>query len=107
MGTVAGNIRPLDLSGAEDAEMVGDDAADNSVADVGNANKFAAQHRDRLKYCKELGGWYLWTGKYWQADPDDQIMRLAIQTADTLLADVEAAADLKGKEAAFKFYVAS
>jgi len=98
-------IERLDLSAADDEPI--DDAADNSVADVGNANKFAAQHRDRLKYCEALGGWYLWTGKYWRTDPDDQIMRFAIQTADSLYADVEAATDLKRKETAFRFYVAS
>jgi len=108
MGAVAGNIRPLDLSGAEDdTDLVGDNAADNDVADVGSARKFAAQHRDRLKYCAALGGWFIWSGKYWAADPDDQVMKFAILTAGTLFADVEAATDLKRKDAAFKFYVAS
>ena len=100
-------IKPLDLSGTEDAELAGDDAADSNVADVGNAKKFAAQHRDRLKYCAALGGWFIWSGKYWAADPDDQVMRFAILTADALFADVEAATDLKRKDAVFKFYVAS
>lgn len=79
----------------------------SNEADAGNAKLFAAQHRDKLKYCKSRGGWFIWSGKHWCADPDDQIMAYAIKTADSLLSEIDLAKDLDAKEAASRRYVSA
>ena len=76
-----------------------------SEADAGNAKLFSKQHRDKLKYCRALGGWFIWSGKHWRADPDDQIMAYAYETADSLKEEVIRATDDGALAAATRHYV--
>ncbi len=83
------------------------DASDDRprpLFDVANAERFARQHRDRLRYCDALGGWLIWQGKYWAADPDDQVMGLAVKTAESLWNEVRSARGDHRRTAAMKAY---
>ena len=104
MGKVV-NIRAL---ADEDVEALAAEAAEQyDPADIGNAQRFAKQHGTILKHCPSLGCWYIWNGKYWAADPGDQVMALAIKTVKSLLEEVKTKVSLKEQETAFKLYVAS
>ena len=76
-------------------------------ADVGNARLFVKQHRNKLKYCQSLGGWFIWSGKHWRADPDDQIMAYAIETADSLKEESAKATDDAAFAAAARRYLSA
>ena len=73
--------------------------------DIANAARFAEQHRERLKYCEALGGWLIWDGKAWAADPQAlKVMLLAIETARSLFDDVAQAESVDEKKAASRNY---
>jgi putative DNA primase/helicase len=86
---------------AENALAVADEP--RRLFDVANAERFAEQHRSLLKYCEMFGGWLIWQGKYWRADPDDQVMGFAIKTAESLWAEVVSARGDQ-RAAAYKVY---
>ncbi len=52
-----------------------------NLTDVGNAERFACQHGDWVRYCYEWRAWLLWDGRHWRKDPGDGAMRLAKATA--------------------------
>ncbi len=48
-----------------------------SLTDTGNAERFAHQHRDRVRYVKPWKTWLVWTGVRWQKDETGEVERLA------------------------------
>jgi len=64
-----------------------------NLTDVGNAERFAAQHRDWVRYCYAWSAWLVWDGKHWQRDPGDGVMRLAKATARAIYAEATAELD--------------
>jgi putative DNA primase/helicase len=73
------------------------------LTDVGNAQRFVAQHRDGVHYVYDWRTWLLWAGTHWARDPGDGIMRLAKATARRLYqdADTENSLDARRKAAAW------
>lgn len=67
--------------------------------DTGNAERFAARHGGRVRYCAGLGGWYVWTRHRWEQDTTDAIHRLAKDTVRAIAAEAEEADDDKLREA--------
>ncbi len=53
------------------------------LTDMGNARRFARQHRGRVAYVKAWG-WLVWDGHVWYRDETGQVMQLAKQTAHEL-----------------------
>ena len=49
-----------------------------------NAQRFLAEHRDRLRRSPELDRWYLWNGAWWEEDRLDRVPKLAADTIDNL-----------------------
>src|SRR5271155_2107531 len=90
--------RPLDLT-ASAGEGAATAAGVGEPTDAGNARLFCEQHRDKLLYCGALG-WLIWDGKRWALVPDDQVMRYALETADSLMAMVNEAPDLDERKKA-------
>jgi putative DNA primase/helicase len=41
---------------------------DIALTELNFKNFFVKYQSDNFKYCPELGGWYIWNGKYWQHD---------------------------------------
>jgi len=63
------------------------------LTDVGNAERFAFQHRAWARFCPEWRAWLLWDGTHWQKDAGDGAMRLAKATARGLYDEAAAEAD--------------
>lgn len=51
------------------------------LTDVGNAERFAAQHRGNALFCYGLREWFVWDGTRYASATGGQIMQLAKQTA--------------------------
>lgn len=58
--------------------------------DLGNAERFAAQHHQDLRYCRPLGGWFIWTSSHWARDEVREAERRAHLTARRFYADIVA-----------------
>ncbi len=50
------------------------------TTDTGNAERFAAQHGERVRYCAAWGKWLLWDGARWQPDARGQVAQRAKAT---------------------------
>lgn len=76
---------------------------------VGLAKRFANQHRGKVCYAKGLG-WLYFDGRRWERLGHREItpvMTLAMETARSLMTEVERETDGERKETLFKFYMAS
>jgi len=65
------------------------DSGQPRATDVGNAARFAAQHRDKCRFVPGIG-WHVWDGKRWKPDRAGGVERLARQTAVSILAEAAA-----------------
>ena len=50
------------------------------LTDLGNAHRFALDHRENVRYCWPWGRWLVWNGRYWSRDETGEIHRLAEAT---------------------------
>ncbi len=41
---------------------------DYHLTDTGNAERFAADHRDTVRYCRPWKRWFYWDGTRWKPD---------------------------------------
>src|SRR5215470_1158312 len=67
----------------------GENAAEleNLVTEDSVALAFARQHKDSLRYCRKLGGWFLWTGSVWKLDETDFAYSIAREIGRRLCKD--------------------
>lgn len=87
-GLGGGNVVPLQVRiGGRDAPPPG-----TTFTDLGNAERYARQHGDDVRFCATLGGWHTWTGSHWQRDETRAANRLAHETARSLYGEVAAIA---------------
>jgi putative DNA primase/helicase len=56
----------------------------DSGGDFLNAERFLAEHGDRVRYAHELGRWFVWNGSWWQEDRLELAQELAKETIDGL-----------------------
>jgi putative DNA primase/helicase len=63
------------------------------LTDLGNAKRFARQHREHLRYRHPRGDWVVWKGKYWIEDQITEIFRFAGQTARSIYVEAANEAD--------------
>jgi len=61
--------------------------------DLGNAERFVADHRDHVRYCPAWGCWLLWDGKRWQRDERLGVDELAKETMRGMIEDAAAIQD--------------
>ncbi len=54
------------------------------LTDVGNAERLAAQHGDKLRYCGAWGKWNAWDGYRWQNDETGEACRRAVETVRSI-----------------------
>jgi putative DNA primase/helicase len=110
-------IKPEDQSSGE-GEGATDGLSDSlrelderGLHDVGLARRFAAQHRDHVRFCASLG-WLLWDGRRWELLGNKgvpaEVIGLAKQTVKSILGEAQAQADDPDKyEPLVKFNLAS
>lgn len=64
---------------------------------------FAEQHGARIRYCAQLGGWFVWRGTHWELDTCGRVAELVKHTARGLARD---AASMDGQAAVTAFRAA-
>jgi putative DNA primase/helicase len=80
----------LPFSGAETlpCTYVGSSASvARHTTDVGNAQRFAAQHGTNVRYCYAWKSWLVWDGMRWKVDDSGEIERKAKQSARAILTE--------------------
>jgi len=55
------------------------------TTDVGNAERFAAQHGANVRYCYAWKSWLFWDGSRWKVDDSGEIERRAKKSARAIL----------------------
>ncbi len=60
------------------------DKRDRHLTDLGNAERLAYQHRDKVRYCHETSKWYVWSGKLWRPDDNGAVTQLATGTVRSI-----------------------
>lgn len=65
------------------------DASDIELTEDGVALAFEQQNRDRLRYCHDTGGWYVWTDTHWQQNRDGLAFTWARDLVRTLNREAE------------------
>jgi putative DNA primase/helicase len=59
---------------------VGATTTEPGPTDLGNAHRFARDHRGDVRYCWPWGRWLVWNGRYWCRDETGEIHRRAEAT---------------------------
>lgn len=57
----------------------------NVYNDVYNARVFYDLFKDKVRWCKDYGGWYIYNGRYWQRDNNDYIKSCAIEAYERII----------------------
>ena len=70
-----------------------DGAATFKPDDIGNAERFVAQHGDNVRYNHTARHWLLWTGTHWRCDDAGAVRELAKQTARRIYAEAAQSAN--------------
>lgn len=55
--------------------------------DLGNALRFAEQHKDAVRYCHALKSWFIWDGNRWRRDESQEILRLTQKTVQSIYSE--------------------
>ena len=55
-----------------------------NLTDLGNAERFVAQHSEKARYCYPWRKWLVWTGARWERDDAGQVHRLAKETVRSI-----------------------
>lgn len=57
------------------------------LTDLGNAERLVSRHGANIMFCHPRKTWYVWNGKYWEADETGAVERLAHETIRSMYAD--------------------
>jgi P4 family phage/plasmid primase-like protien len=69
------------------------------LTDLGNSERFVAQHGDRIRFCHDWRKWLCWNGTCWEPDGTAMIFRLARQTMRSIYAEASQADDKEVRKA--------
>ena len=73
-------------------------AHDLRCSDMGNAEVFADQHSDKLRYCFELGKWFFWDGTVWKPGAEANLQELAEETVRSFPGEASELMDSQGRK---------
>jgi putative DNA primase/helicase len=59
-------------------------AREFALTDLGNAERFARQHRENVRYCHLWGKWVVWDGRRWRTDETGEVVRLAMASVRSI-----------------------
>ena len=72
-----------------------------NLTDLGNAERFVADHGEDVRYCYPWGKWLVWSGLRWERDDSGRVHRLAKETVRGIYREAaEAEEDQRRKELA-------
>ena len=69
------------------------DPSNLRCSDIGNAEAFAKQHKDKLRYSYDQRRWLYWDGSVWKVDSEAHLERLAEETVRSFLSETSDMAD--------------
>lgn len=72
------------------AKVVRLPAVGRALTDLGNAERFVAQHGQHVRYCYPFKSWLTFTGSRWEVDASGHIERLAKETVRSIYAEAAA-----------------
>ena len=75
---------------------------ERNLTDLGNAERFVADHRGRVRYCPPRKRWLVWDGKHWQWDYTGEAQRLAKRTVRGILSGASRLEDKDQRTATVK-----
>ncbi len=64
-----------------------------NLTDLGNAERFFADHGEDVRFCYPWRKWLVWTGARWERDDSGQVHRLAKETVRGIYREASAAED--------------
>jgi putative DNA primase/helicase len=64
-----------------------------NLTDLGNAERFVAQHGENVRYCYPWRKWLFWTGARWERDEAGRVHRLAKETVRSIYQEASEAPD--------------
>ena len=62
---------------------------DKVYSDLYNSEIFYHVAKDKVRWCKDLGGWFIFNGRYWEKDVNDNIRRVAIEAAHVIASNMQ------------------
>lgn len=71
------------------------DGTKDIYSDIYNAKIFHGLWKDKIRWSKDYGGWFIYNGRFWQRDTNDEIKRYAMLTHAHLIKDLERIKDKK------------
>jgi len=73
-----------------------------NLTDLGNAERFVAQHGENVRYCYAWSRWMVWTGARWERDEAGRAHRLAKDTVRGIYQEAAGAEDEDRRKALAK-----
>ena len=73
-----------------------------NLTDLGNAERFVAQHRENIRYCYPWAKWLVWAGARWERDDSGKVHKLAKATVRAIYREAAAAEDEDRRKALAK-----
>ena len=58
------------------------------TTDYGNAQRFVHHFGDKVRYCSQEDKWYIWSGRIWKIDSDNQVEQFAFTTARRIVDEI-------------------
>jgi putative DNA primase/helicase len=77
----------------------------NMMSDLGNAQRFAREHKQDLRYVAKSKKWLVWDGMRWKYDDTQQVQHRAKQTIESLYAEADALTDTGEKAKRIRFAI--
>lgn len=53
-------------------------------SDTYNAKVFQELMGEKVRWCKDFGGWFIFNGKFWERDSNEKIKRIAMQVSEEI-----------------------
>ena len=78
-----------------------------ALTDFGNAERFAEQHCENVRYCHTWGKWLIWSGNHWKVDETGKINQLCKATVRSIYAEAAQISDDDRRKAVSKHARAS
>lgn len=78
---------------AKETHVSGAPAPATELTDLANAERFARLHSEELRYCEQTATWYAWTGKRWERDQTQIVVRRAMATVRSIYPEADAVGD--------------
>lgn len=93
----------------EPTQQSNDSSPDNlpRLTDAGNAERFAINYGDKVRYDHRHGRWLVWKGHRWQSDADGAVRRFSLKNARSLRTIIDSLTNTKDKLETARFAILS